>query len=360
MTKRTKCKVTPVGKRRDGGTRYWCTVHRADATAKYGKPADFCRYAHVPPVQECETFVVDVDEWPGGIALWGAVPPVYDTTSLGLDRGIHVHARKAPGASKCIDTTYRRVRVVKGASTIEVGELDAIYFMVSSVFGFPIKFIPCTLCGHPHLDRDWFSVHPHQRHLCAGCGYHFRDTERAIGNPVASLQALLGAPPKAPKKSSKKLEISQADFPGGIQVWGSNAAIVWTGVGAEEEGIHVHAFTHEKMAFDDTFASVTIDGVRLNPEMVRTLMAQSAMPHIGERVVDLACTSCGAAFFASGEAAYAPNTTHSCRKCSKDFASRGRLRNVIGNPLIGVLERLARSAPRPPVKHDLGLIPETI
>src|SRR6267378_3294771 len=34
-----RCKIVVVGKRRDGGTRYWCLKHRADATAKYGRRA---------------------------------------------------------------------------------------------------------------------------------------------------------------------------------------------------------------------------------------------------------------------------------------------------------------------------------
>ena len=34
------CDIVSVGKRRDGGTRYWCLRHKADATAKYGRPAD--------------------------------------------------------------------------------------------------------------------------------------------------------------------------------------------------------------------------------------------------------------------------------------------------------------------------------
>src|SRR5258708_1652769 len=41
---RVACHVVSVGKRRDGGTRYWCLLHRADATAKYGRPAKSCRY----------------------------------------------------------------------------------------------------------------------------------------------------------------------------------------------------------------------------------------------------------------------------------------------------------------------------
>ena len=72
------CEVVAVGKRRDGGTRYWCLHHRANATAKYGKPAKTCRAAHIPALKPQETFSLNVDKYKGGVALWGAVPPVYD------------------------------------------------------------------------------------------------------------------------------------------------------------------------------------------------------------------------------------------------------------------------------------------
>ena len=105
----SQCEIVPVGKRRDGGTRYWCLMHKADATAKYGKPAAKCRYADVPLITEDETLVLDIGAYAGGVACWGAVPPVYDTTSLPLDRGIHVHARDKAAGKKQVDRTYRRV-----------------------------------------------------------------------------------------------------------------------------------------------------------------------------------------------------------------------------------------------------------
>lgn len=184
----TSCRIEPIGKRRDGGTKYWCKEHHADATAKYGRPAAYCRYAHVLKPSEGETFHLDPNDYPGGIALWGAVPPVYDTTALPLDRGIHLHARHDANGPKLVDQTYRRV-VLQHAATgsIEIAELDAIYFMVSSVFGFKVKYVECTRCGHPHLDRDWFSVHEHGKHLCAACGKNFRDSQVSVGNPLAAL-----------------------------------------------------------------------------------------------------------------------------------------------------------------------------
>ena len=43
--RRTKCRIAAIGKRRDEKMRYWCTEHKADATAKYGVPALACANA---------------------------------------------------------------------------------------------------------------------------------------------------------------------------------------------------------------------------------------------------------------------------------------------------------------------------
>lgn len=159
----TRCAISPIEKRRDGGTRYWCSAHRADATAKGGKPAKRCRGADRVSLADDQIEVLDLDKYRGGVALWGAVPAVYDTTRRPMDSGIHVHARLRPQAVKELDFTYRAVRLVGKrlpAEGILVNENDAIYYMVSSVFGFSMSFVPCTHCGWPHLDKDWFSVQP--------------------------------------------------------------------------------------------------------------------------------------------------------------------------------------------------------
>ena len=109
MEEKLMCRIVSVGKRRDGGTRYWCVNHKADATAKYGHPDVKCRYADVPPIADEDRLNLDTSKYPSGIAIWGAVPPVYDTTSLPPDRGVHVHARSKKGGAKVIDSTYRSV-----------------------------------------------------------------------------------------------------------------------------------------------------------------------------------------------------------------------------------------------------------
>ena len=59
--------------------------------------------------------ILNMDEYQGGVALWGAVPPVYDTTRLPLEHGIHVHARKEGAGLKDIDRTVRAVRLTGGS-----------------------------------------------------------------------------------------------------------------------------------------------------------------------------------------------------------------------------------------------------
>lgn len=361
------CEIVSVGKRRDGGTRYWCLSHKADATAKYGRRAKECRYAHVPPLAPEDILHLDADDYEAGIALWGAVPPVYDTTRRPLDRGIHVHARKRATKDKEMDRTYRSVQLYSAKAKlppegIVVSELDAIYYMVTVAFGHKVRDVVCSFCGHPHLDKDWFSIHPHQRHLCAGCGRHFRDAMVAIGNPISRILDSWQWPRPEPVQSGKMLKLSQADYPGGIQIWGSNPSLIWTGKKSEEIGIHVHAFKSDTdpPKIDDTFSEVTIDGVTLNPEMVRTLMAQRSLPHIADRVVSLKCPRCGVGKFDQSEHAYTPTSKHACSQCGAKFQATGRLRNVISNPIIEVLDRLASSAPRPPQNNTLGLIPETL
>lgn len=282
-----------------------------------------------------------------------------------MDRGIHVHARKEMGEDKEIDRTARAVQIF-GECLPQEGlllcELDAICYMVTSVFGHQMKFVTCGHCGYPHLDKDWFSIHPHRRHLCAGCGRHFRDSDTAIGNPICGVREALGVKTHRPQPSIERLHIKQADYPGGLQVWGSNPAFLWTSRIPEREGIHVHAFNVNSMTpvIDETFGEVSLDGVVLSPKMVRILMAQMTLPSLTDRVVSIKCSACGTPHYSIERLAYTPITSHECRGCGSQARPPGRLRKTVVNPLVGILKRLAETAPRQPQRHNLGLIPETL
>jgi hypothetical protein len=275
-----------------------------------------------------------------------------------------VHARKTAEGSKAVDATFRRV-VLKDAEhgSYNLEELDAIYYMVTSVFGYEMREVICTLCGYSHLDKDWFSVHGHRRHLCAGCGRQFRDEVIGIGNPIIGVRERLGLTQHRLRASRKKIELKQKDYPGGVQIWGSNPALIWTSSVPEEEGIHVHVFAKDgdRMPFpDDTYAEVIIDGVKLDAEMVRTLMAQMSLPHVCDRIVCKQCPKCRKPQFARGEQAYTPTVDNNCTACGASFASVGRLRKTISNPLVDTLKLLGELAPRKPQVHETGLLPETL
>jgi hypothetical protein len=298
-----------------------------------------------------------------GIALWGAAPPVYDTTAQPLDRGIHVHARVAKGGKKELDQTFRAIHI-SGEQLPEGGlyvhELDAIYYMATTVFGYTMRHVRCTHCGYSHLDRDRFSVHPHSRHLCAGCGKYFRDTQPGIGNPICGVRDACDIQTRAPKPTKRTLDIRQADYPGGIQIWGSNPAFIWTSKTTEEEGIHVHAFRDDQCpVVDETYGNVRIDGIALDAVMVRLLMAQAILPSLKDRVVSVVCTSCRNGILSEGKFAFTPVTTHRCNHCNREVRTSGRVCKVVSNPLPRVLAQLAASAIRVPRRHSLDLLPET-
>lgn len=249
-------------------------------------------------------------------------------------------------------------RSKSGQNGLIISELDAVYYMVTSVFGYAMKYVECTLCGFPHLDKDWFSLHAHRRHLCAGCGKQFRDTDRAIGNPIMRIRDLFSVGEHRTKLSRRTKSIRQVDYPRGIQIWGSNEAILWTALREEERGIHIHAFTEadSKPEIDETFSRVTIDGVSLDAGRVRILMAQNALPHIAGRVTDICCPRCDEPHFDKGEHAFTPHERHICASCGNDFRARGRFRHTIGNPLVGLLDRLGQSAVQPRQQHKSDLL----
>jgi len=362
------CDIVQVGKRRDGAFRFWCLVHHANATAKYGVAAEQCVAAADPPISAAETLCLDPVDFPGGVALWGSVPAVYDTTSRPIDRGIHVHARREVGGEKLIDFTYRQLRIPVAVDLLsngwsEVDEIDAINYMVSGVFGFETVPVACSHCGFAHLDRDWFAVHAHRRHQCHGCGRQFSDTVAGIGNPLSKMRSMLERKRRGTVVAPRTIEIQQRDFPGGLQIWGSNPAIVWTSEAPEEIGIHVHGFkadSDDMPELDDTFARVAIDGHEIDALVVRQFMAQSAMPHLEGRIVAMDCTSCGKSHFDSGELAFTPHIDHECTSCGVRFTSRTQVKKTIGNPFAATRLLLARHAPNPLRNDKLGLRAETI
>jgi hypothetical protein len=271
-----------------------------------------------------------------------------------------VHARAKVGGDKEIDRSYAAVRVIGAAlpsGGILISESDAVHYMTGCVFGVKMSNVSCRNCGRPHLDADWFSVHAHRTHLCGWCGHYFKDGSASIGNPIYGIRESCGI--KAPflEGSPRKLALKQDDYPGGIQIWGSSPALMWASSAPERKGIHVHAFKTNEGApeVDETFSSVTVDDMKLDPQMVRVLMAQRTLPWLRTRIAAISCSTCHAAVFDDGPLAFTPRGVYDCWKCGARFGGGGRIRNIVGNPLLGTLALLAKNAPRPQQHHELEL-----
>ena len=278
----------------------------------------------------------------GSVALWGAVSPVFDTASQPIDEGVHVHARHSIGAEKEIDNNFDQVIVKnwKGREKpLTITAKAAIHYMVAAVFGLQIKRIWCPACKQLHLDEGWYSVNSHQKHLCVNCKSVFFDFGDGIGNPLAEIEippdALVAQPiPVDP------LVCRQNDFPGGMQVWGTNPAIFWKNQERGHKGIHVHAFDRRgKFAFDETVPSLSIDGLSIDEDMVRIYMAQSVVPHLYRSVSYITCPKCGTDHFDRVPLAHIPHKLHTCNRCHYKF-EHGDGATSIGNPLVNTIARL--------------------
>lgn len=339
----SKCNIVQAAKRRDGKYRYWCLEHKANATAKYGIQMERCEAADEPEIPESEIFNLNASDYPGGIALWGALPAVYDTSGRKMDRGIHLHARKEDKGTKVIDQTYRRLVLDVNGETVEISEEDAIYYMTAVVFGHKLKVVRCSHCGYSHLDKDVLAVRPHKKHLCAGCGRDFFDSEPHIGNPIMEVKHKLGdvTVQREVVSANRTLDISQNDFPGGISIWGANQALLWLSNATEEDGIHVHTYDDKGIRIhDDTYSKVVVDGVELPANQVKIFMAQMAIPHLRDSILPLKCTNCNEDHFDFGEYAYQLHITHICEHCGAEFESPFRKKKTISNPVVQTLKNL--------------------
>lgn len=287
---------------------------------------------------------LDPAQYPGGVGIWGALPAIYDTTNFPVEHGVHVHARRTKARMKEIDASYGEVRVIVGSSSTTITEASATPYVAGAVLGIPLRDVSCPSCGAAHLDTDRFAVHPHQKHLCQSCGLEFLESERSVGNPIVIAKRELGdvslARPTKPG-SPGPLRIRQSDphFSGGILIWASNPAILWTAKRDEAEGIHVHAFKAGTPVpiVDETYQRVEIDGISISPSEARVFMIQQSLPHLSGAIDSLSCRQCGTDHFDEAVPfAVEPHRNHRCVMCDLTFVTPVP---VVSNPIAKVLQQ---------------------
>jgi len=342
------CKIKNVGKARNGSYRYWCSQHNATATGYGGIELDTCELAYLDSIPS-RILEIQENDFPGGIAIWGAVDPIYNTTNHSEQPGVHVHARNEADGDKIHDSTFDEVRLhynddLFNNNVVTITHDVAIAYYVSRYIGRNVEALVCPHCKKVHLDKDIFAVKPHKRHLCHHCGRFFDDVKQGISNPVVFFRNLKDkySKPRQVVDAQKHLDIEQSKFPNGISIWASNPALIWTASRPEEKGIHVHAYTDDGVdTVNDTYASVRIDGIDLERDHVAALMAQNALGYLNGRVVAYDCPKCFQPHFDQGDMAFKPHKNHHCESCGEKFSSGQKL--VVCNPLVEKLETLIKT-----------------
>ncbi|WP_417372264.1 hypothetical protein [Gelidibacter japonicus] len=344
------CSIQQIGKYRNGKPKFWCKAHYSLAKSNSDNPPFQCENYLLEAVKDSEKLYLDPQVWEGGVGLWGSLKPIYCTTSTPTEQeGIHVHARSTMQGEKDIDGTFTEVYIKQPTINlfgdpkyIKLNSEIAKAYTASMVTGKEMTFIRCSHCDQPHIDSDIFAVTYHRKHLCTYCGKEFWDSVPGISNPIVEIKKIFEDwyERQAIELVDRELRISQNDFPGGIEIWGSNPAIIWTRGRKEEAGIHVHVYKHDgsgNRLFDDTYGTVVIDDLNLNVSQVRYLMVQNSMNHLIGKISAIKCPRCNCDHFDSHDLAIRPHSSHICEFCKDNFETKIE---CVSNPMVSVINQL--------------------
>lgn len=286
--------------------------------------------------------LLDPIEYPAGIAIWGGVEPIFMTAHRpNEEAGIHVHARKSPKAEKDIDQSFDEVtfRDQTTGRDIRIDQDAAVGFMISQILGLRMRHVICANCGEDIFLGRQSAARPSTSHRCPSCSTVNATDAEAIANPLISLREGYSSKiDPAVVLPQRPLSLQWDQFPGGIDIWGSNQAIIWTALKPEEEGLHIHWYASDgTMLQDDTFDTVTIGATEINVTAARLWMAQREIHQLRAAVRSINCEECGTPICDYGFQARTPSKNHKCPKCAHVTSS---VSSIIANPMPTVVQSL--------------------
>lgn len=346
-----KCVIRADTKLRNGYPNWWCFTHFASARGENGVRLDKCVNSDLPAITDYERIYINLEDYPGGVGIWGSLEAVYDSKREVPEKGVHVHLRINADGEKEVDKTFKEVfikvpsnNLINEEEWIKIDEYTACAYTASIVFQKKLKIVKCKHCNRDHIDAEYFAVHSHKKHFCTFCGRDFIDTEHGISNPIFYIQQLFKEKLhyRQLTKVDRRLIVNQKDYPGGIQIWGSNPAIIWTAKRSEEGGIHVHLFKSKigKPDIDDTYGFVEIDGIELDDVMIRYFMVQKSLPYLNKYIVSLVCPQCNKDHFDKDDKALNPHKIHQCEHCGNIYEDKTRYKGVVSNPILARLKQI--------------------
>jgi predicted RNA-binding Zn-ribbon protein involved in translation (DUF1610 family) len=324
------CDISFEVKKRNGMPNWWCRTHGMDASAPDGAALPACPGSWFEPVPQELQITLDLAD--GEVGIWGAIAPAIETGGIEpLPGGVHVHRRSRGSADKDLDASFNIVRIIHDGRELVVESMAALAFSVSELAGQQVVALLCPRCGGQHIDEQRFATQPHSKHVCNSCGRNFWSTNRpSISNPLAAAYSVLGIDqPPQPVGVDRELALDRTKY-SAIALWPSNSAILSTMTRPEETGIHVHAWDLTgRQVIDETHSPVTLDGERIDEELLRALAVQRSLAH-NTPIRAMPCSACGSDLLSPATGWIEPTTEHHCAGCGAVTKTR---RRVFLNPL---------------------------
>jgi hypothetical protein len=269
------------------------------------------------------TFDLDNDRFSGGIAVWSAISPVLETTSENCMMGIHVHARRSNDNPKTIDVTTDKFKLILDGRETIITEKMAFAYRVCRVLDIPMKTIRCLNCDALQFDSVRDIPHRKSKKACNNCGKEVAQSRKFFANPLSELQERFFKTQPKTVDSRKRLNIDPKNYSGGVRIWGTAQAILWSSNRAEESGIHVHAYDSQmRKVIDDTYGEVWYGDTHLPVRQVQLYTIQKSIKSLNGKICCLSCTHCKKTHLDDGEFAIRKHTIHLCEHCGKKFSSQ--------------------------------------
>lgn len=186
----------------------------------------FCVLGHLG---SAEHMSVDLDAYPGGVAVWYLLPEVWTTKTIPGTTdieyaddevyAIHVHAREVENGPKLIDGSFTDISILS------------------------------TKLNQPlHITTDFA-----QKHFMSSIN---RENEMDSGL-LHSLDYLNTQYNRNFDDAQESVHLSRYRCPGGFRIFSFNRALLWTSPLAEERGIHVHCYDGQgEVIVDGSFSEV--------------------------------------------------------------------------------------------------------
>jgi hypothetical protein len=290
---RLPCNFINAGKFRHGPERWWCQTHQTH----WGTKADLQSLTNMGEMRcanhaQLMSYVLTPEVVDLGahaeVGLWCSMPAAISSSPIEPRAPkLHMHIREVAGESKKTeDRDLDAVSVVygdhadlfgsKNITRVDISPPAAFEFVCGLEEGRNMTCINCVHCGYPHLDLGDFARQPHRKHFCGNCG---RDNTISstpiVSTPLQPLNELFSHKPRfeVPDRTLDLDKFSDCNY----TIWASTPAIIWTAKRPQEVGLHVHVERGGLRIEDNTFASVTLNGVALDRKRMFELMVQRSV-----------------------------------------------------------------------------------